>query len=41
MRSTHKLIGAAGTLAMAGAIAAIGIGPMLVGAADHLDSPLV
>lgn len=41
MRSKNRLIGAAGALAMAGAIAAIGAGPLLVGAADHLDSPLV
>ncbi len=41
MRLHNKVIGAAGALAMAGAIAAIGAGPMLVGAADHLDSPLV
>ena len=41
MRSATKFIGAAGALAMAGAIAAIGAGPLLVGAADHLDSPLV
>ncbi len=41
MRTPTKFLGAAGALAMAGAIAAIGAGPLAVGAADHLDSPLV
>ncbi len=41
MRSPKKFIGAAGALAMAGVIATVGAGPLLVGAADHLDSPLV
>lgn len=40
MRST-KFLGTAATLAIAGVVAAIGAGPLLVGAADHLDSPLV
>ena len=41
MRSPTRIIGAAAAIAMAGAIAAIGSGPLLVGAADHLDGPLV
>ena len=41
MRSPKKFLGAAGALAMVGAIASIGAGPLLVGAADHLDGPLV
>jgi hypothetical protein len=41
MRSPKKFLGATGALAMAGVIATVGAGPLLVGAADHLDSPLV
>ena len=41
MRTPTKFLGAAGALALAGTIAAIGAGPLVVGAADHLDSPLV
>ena len=41
MRSPRKLIGGLGLLAVAGTVAAIGAGPLLVSGADHLDSPLV
>jgi len=41
MRSPRKLIGGFGLLAVAGTVAAIGAGPLLVSGADHLDSPLV
>ena len=41
MRSIRKLIGGIGVLAVAGTVAAIGAGPLLVNGADHLDSPLV
>lgn len=41
MRSPRKLVGGVGLLAVAGTVAAIGAGPLLVSGADHLDSPLV
>ena len=41
MHSPRKLLGGLGLLAVAGTIAAIGAGPLLVSGADHLDSPLV
>src|SRR2546427_1695734 len=41
MRSPRKLIGGLVLLALAGTVAAIGAGPLLVSGADHLDSPLV
>ncbi len=41
MRSLRKLMGGLGLLAVAGTVAAIGAGPLLVNGADHLDSPLV
>jgi hypothetical protein len=41
MRSPRKLIGGLGLLAIAGTVAAVGAGPLLVSGADHLDSPLV
>jgi hypothetical protein len=41
MRSPRKLIGGFGLLAVAGTVAAVGAGPLLVNGADHLDSPLV
>jgi uncharacterized protein DUF4331 len=41
MRSPRKLIGGLSLLAIAGTVAAIGAGPLLVSGADHLDSPLV
>lgn len=41
MRSPRKLISGLGLLAVAGTVAAIGAGPLLVSGADHLDSPLV
>jgi hypothetical protein len=41
MRSSRKLIGGLSLLAIAGTVAAIGAGPLLVSGADHLDSPLV
>lgn len=41
MRSPTKLLGGFGLLAIAGTVAAIGAGPLLVSGADHLDSPLV
>jgi hypothetical protein len=39
MRSTRRFAGYAGVLAVAGIVSAIGAGPLLVGAADHLDAP--
>jgi hypothetical protein len=41
MRSPRKLMAGLSLLAVAGTIAAIGAGPLLVNGADHLDSPLV
>src|SRR5437899_9806838 len=41
MRSPFKLMGGLSVLAVAGIVAAIGAGPLLVNGADHLDSPLV
>lgn len=41
MRSPNLAMRAAGLLAITGVIAAVGAGPLLVGAADHLDGPLV
>src|SRR5258706_5992961 len=41
MRSPRKLVTGLGLLAVAGTVAAIGAGPLLVSGADHLDSPLV
>jgi hypothetical protein len=39
MPSTRRFAGYAGVLAVAGIVSAIGAGPLLVGAADHLDAP--
>lgn len=39
MRSPRRIAGYAGILGIVGAIATIGAGPFLVGAADHLDAP--
>jgi Domain of unknown function (DUF4331) len=39
MRASPRAAGTAGVLGIVGIIAAIGVSPMLVGAADHLDAP--
>jgi hypothetical protein len=39
MRSPRRIAGYAGILGIVGVISAIGAGPFLVGAADHLDAP--
>ena len=39
MRSPRRIVGYAGILGIVGVISAIGAGPFLVGAADHLDAP--
>jgi hypothetical protein len=39
MYSLRRIAGSAGVLGIVGVIAAIGAGPFLVGAADHLDAP--
>ena len=39
MRSPRRIAGYAGILGIVGVISAIGAGPLLVGAADHLDAP--
>lgn len=39
MRSPRRMAGYAGILGIVGVISAIGAGPLLVGAADHLDAP--
>lgn len=39
MNSKRRAASAAGLLAIAGAIASLGAGPLLVSAADHLDAP--
>src|SRR5258706_15146154 len=41
MRSPRKLVTGLGLLAVAGTVAPIGAGPLLVSGADHLDPPLV
>ncbi|MDQ6794605.1 MAG: DUF4331 domain-containing protein [Chloroflexota bacterium] len=41
MQTRRKLAGALGLLAVAGTVAALGAGPILVTASDHLDAPLV
>jgi len=41
MPSARRLGAAVGLLAVAGTIAAIGVGPLFVTGADHLDAPLV
>lgn len=39
MRSPRRIAGYAGVLGIVGVISAVGAGPLLVGAADHLDAP--
>src|SRR5258706_3964220 len=39
MRSPRRIAGYAGILGIVSVISAIGAGPLLVGAADHLDAP--
>jgi hypothetical protein len=41
MRSPRQLATGLGLLAVAGTVAAVAVAPLFVGAADHLDSPLV
>ena len=41
MRSTRHIATGLGLLAVAGTVAAVAVAPIFVGAADHLDGPLV
>lgn len=41
MRSLRKIATGLGLLAVAGTVAAVAVAPLFVGAADHLDSPIV